>query len=397
MGAQVNSGFQARVNLMRLLAAGMAVIYHVRFLLFAGYPEVAEKSWLLALFYFVTSLGHEAFVMYMVISGVALGGLSIHRWGRGVDPDADLMRRCTWFYCLLTPALLLGGVLDYVGTRALALPEVYAYFTMFSPSLDLAAFAGNMLMLQRFVVPGLGSNTMLYLLAYECWAYLALGALFVFGKHNRMLGWCAAIAIAWMGSVLAPEFLGYLLLWIMGTAVGWLGHNTRVRFRRRYGMPIFVVGLLLSRWGGVHVEQAPASLIPAARMALDLLFGASFALLAVSWLTTGAGQAPLLWLRWTAWRLNRWFSGASFILFTTHFPFMMFIVAIASAEFDVPIGGQPNALAFTMFGATVVAIYLYAYAFSAVASRLARQARHKMAPARARRNGAARKPNDADR
>nr|WP_315216777.1 hypothetical protein [uncultured Duganella sp.] len=373
MDAQLNSGFQARVNLMRLLAAGMAVIYHVRFLLFAGYPEVSEKSLPLTLFYFVTSLGHEAFVMYMVISGLALGGLSIHRWRHGVDPEADLLRRSTWFYCLLTPALLLGGALDFIGTRALARPEVYAHFTMFSPSLDLQAFAGNMLMLQRFVVPGLGSNTMLYLLAYECWAYLALAALFVLGKRSRALGWCGAIAVACAGSVLAPEFLGYLLLWIMGTGVGWLGRNTRVRVQRRYGLPVFVIGLLVSRWGGAHVEQVPDALIPAARMALDLLFGASFALLTVSWLTAGARQAPILWLRWTAWRLNRWFSGASFVLFTTHFPFMMFVVAVASAEFHVPIGGQPGAFAFALFGATVVAICLYAYAFSAVASRLARK------------------------
>ena len=378
MAAQVNNGFQARVNLMRLLAAGMAVIYHVRFLLFAGYPEVSEKSLVLTLFYFVTSLGHEAFVMYMVISGVALGGLSIHRWNSGIDPEADLLRRSTWFYCLLTPALLIGGMLDFLGTRALALPEAYAYFTMFSPSLDLEAFAGNMLMLQRFVVPGLGSNTMLYLLAYECWAYFALAALFVFGKRSRTLGWVAAITVAWAGCMLAPEFLGYLLLWIMGTAVGWLGHNARVRFRRRYGMPIFVIGLLVSRWGGVYVEQAPALLIPAARMALDLLFGASFAMLTVSWLTADAGQAPILWLRWAAWRLNRWFSAASFVLFTTHFPFMMFIVAVASTVFDIPIGGQPGGFAFLTFGAVVLAIWLYAYAFSAAASRLARLARRKL-------------------
>lgn len=379
---QVGSDFQARVNLMRLLAAGMAVIYHVRFLLFAGYPEVAEKSLLLTLFYFVTSLGHEAFVMYMVISGVALGGLSIHRWRHGVDPQRDLLRRSTWFYCLLTPALLLGGALDFIGTHALARRDVYAYFTMFSPSLDLGAFAGNMLMLQRFVVPGLGSNTMLYLLAYECWAYLALAALFVLGKRSRTLGWCAAGAVAVTGSVLAPEFLGYLLLWIMGTGVGWLGHNTRVRFPRRYGMPVFVAGLLLSRWGGAHIEQVPGALVPAARMALDLLFGASFALLTVSWLTAGASQRPILWLRWSAWRLGRWFSGASFVLFTTHFPFMMFVVAAASAAFPVAIGGQPGAFAFLMFGVTVVAICVYAYAFSAVASRLARWVRRRM---RARR------------
>lgn len=375
MDARLNSGFQARINLMRLLAALMAVIYHVRFMLFAAYPEVPDKGLVLKFFYFVTSLGHEAFVVYMVISGLALGGLSVHRWRHGVDPQADLLRRSTWFYCLLTPALLLGGALDFIGTHALARPDVYAYFTMFSPSLDLEAFAGNMLMLQRFVVPGLGSNTMLYLLAYECWAYFALAALFILGKRNRSLGWCAAVAVAIAGSVLAPEFLGYLLLWMMGAGVGWLGYNTKVRFPRHYGTLAFVIGLLVSRWGGAHVEQVPEALITAARMALDLLFGASFALLTASWLAAPSIQTPISWLRWSAWRR---FSGASFVLFTTHFPFMMFIVAVASTVFHLPIGGQPGAFAFLMFGAVVFAIYLYAYVFSAVASRLARRVRRKM-------------------
>ena len=385
MDAQVNSGFQARVNLMRLLAAGMAVIYHVRFLLFAAYPDVPEKGLMLTFFYFVTSLGHEAFVMYMVISGVALGGLSVHRWRRGVPPRVDLLRRSMWFYCLLTPALLLGGAFDFIGTHALARQDVYTYYTLFSPSLDLEAFAGNMLMLQRFVVPGLGSNTMLYLLAYECWAYISLAVWFVLGKRHRMLGWCAAIAVAALGSVLAPEFFGYLLLWMMGTGVGWLGYNTKVRFPRRYGAPVFAIGLLVSRWCGAQVdEQLPEVLVPVARMALDLLFGASFALLTVSWLTARPIQRPISWLRWTAWRLNRWFSGASFVLFTTHFPFMMLVVAVASTVFHIPIGGQPGAFAFLMFGVTVFAICVYAYVFSAVASRLAREGRRRM---RARRGG----------
>lgn len=378
MDAHVNSGFQARVNLMRLLAAGMAVVYHVRFMLFAAYPEVPDKNLVLTGFYFVTSLGHEAFVMYMVISGLALGGPSVHRWRRGVAPQDDLLRRSTWFYCLLTPALLLGGAFDLIGTRALARPDVYAYFAMFSPSLDLEAFAGNMLMLQRFVVPGLGSNTMLYLLAYECWAYIALAVFFMLGQRHRALGWCGAIAVGAAGSALAPEFFGYLLLWLLGTGVGWLGYNARVRFPRRYGTLAFVAGLLVSRWGGTYVEQLPEALVPAGRMALDLLFGVSCALLTVSWLTAPTLQAPLPWLRSIAWRLNRWFSGASFVLFTTHFPFMMFIVAVASSVFHFPIGGQPGALAFWMFGAVVLAIYLYAYAFAAVASRLARVVRRKI-------------------
>jgi hypothetical protein len=43
---------------------------------------------------------------------------------------------------------------------------------------------------------------------------------------------------------------------------------------------------------------------------------------------------------------------------------MMFVVALSSALFRVPLGGQPSLSAFVLFGATVVGIYCYAFAFS---------------------------------
>ena len=378
MKARAYNDFWTLAILVRWLTAAMAVMYHVRFLLFAPYPNVNDTGWALTIFYFVTGLGHEAFVMYMVISGLLIGGPAVRRWLRGINPCSDLVRRSTWFYSLLTPALLFGGAYDLIGSSRFAASGVYAYFPQYSPMLNLETFTGNMLMLQRFVVPGLGSNTMLYLLAYECWAYLILFAWFVLRKRNLALAWHTSLFVTVAGGLLAPEFIGYFILWMLGMGVYRTGHNTGVRISRLYGVLAFTVGLLASRLGGAHLHQMPDAIIPAVRMALDLLFGSGFALLAMAVLTTQEQHAIPARFQLSAWKLNRNFKGADMVLFATHFPFMMFIVAAASSAFHVTLGAQPGAPAFAMFGVTIFAIYLHAYAFSAWISPLAEIARQKM-------------------
>lgn len=316
--------------------------------------------------------------MYMVISGLLIGGPAVRRWRRAIDPSSDLVRRSTWFYSVLTPALLFGGAYDLIGSCRFAASGVYAYFPQYSPTLNLETITGNMLMLQRFVVPGLGSNTMLYLLAYECWAYLILFAWFVLRKRNLALAWHTTLFVTVAGGFLAPEFVGYLLLWMLGTGVYCTRHHMGIRVSRWYGVLAFTAGLLISRLGGTHVHQIPEAIVPAVRMMLDLLFGSGFALLAMAVLTTREKHVIPAKLRLSAWPLNRNFKGADFVLFATHFPFMMFIVAAASSPFHVTLGAQPGAPAFAMFGVTVFAIYLHAYAFSAWISPLAEIARQKM-------------------
>jgi hypothetical protein len=78
------------MSLLRWACAAQVVLYHVRFLLFAEYGRLEHKGLLLRLFYFVTSIGHESFVIYMLLSGVMLGGLSYKRWALAALPVARL-------------------------------------------------------------------------------------------------------------------------------------------------------------------------------------------------------------------------------------------------------------------------------------------------------------------
>lgn len=364
----MNPSFSAILNCSRWLATGAVVLYHVRFLLFASYDQVHDKGFLVKLYYFVTSLGHEGFVLYMVASGMLLGGLSLRRWTRqGQNAWRDVVHKAVWFYALLVPGLLIGGALDIAGSCVLQCTGVYGYFGQFNPDFSLVAVSENLLPLQRFMVPGLGSNAMLYLLAYECWAYLALAGFMLPGR--RPLGVLAGLAIAAEGVILAPEFFGYLALWMLGALL--YRHREQLSRHIPLGLAVamFAVTLLTSRVLGARLSQEPAHFVLVMRTLLDLQFGLGLMLLllALSCRRREKRVWPLL-----LWRLNRFFPSANSVILASHFPFMMFLVAVTSHSLAVPIAGQPRTVVFVLFGVLVVAIYAYAWLLSRLALRLVR-------------------------
>ena len=346
--------------------AGLAVVlYHVRFFLFASYDQLPDKGPLIKAFYFVSSLGHEGFVLYMLASGILMGGLSCCRWSRqGPQAWRDVVHKALWFYAFLVPALLVGGLLDLAGSCVLQCTGVYAYFNQFTPDFSLKTLTENLLPVQRFMVPGLGSNSMLYLLAYECWAYLGLAAYFLLGQ--RRVGIAAGGTIALLGSALAPEFFGYLVLWLTGAILYvWTTRRT-VRVPRGVALGIFLASLLVSRFFGAHLAGMPPHVLLVVRALLDLQFGAGVAILLLAWNAhrTKPRRSPLIW------RLNRAIPSGSSIVFASHFPLMMFLVAAVSHKFGIAIAAQPRPLLFALLGGLVILIYAYAWALSKLAAQL---------------------------
>lgn len=363
----VKTSFPMLLSGSRWLAGFAVVLYHVRFFLFASYDRLPDKGPLIKAFYFVTSLGHEAFVLYMLAGGMLLGGVSVRRWSRqGLQAWRDVAHKALWFYAFLVPALLVGGLLDLIGSCVLQCTGVYAYFNQFTPDFSMKALTENLLPVQRFIVPGLGSNSMLYLLAYECWAYLAFATFFLLGR--RRAGVAAGGTIAVSGIVLAPEFFGYLVLWLMGAILYARRVQLATPASRGWALGIFLASLLASRFLGAHLAGMSPHVVLVLRTLLDLQFGVGLALLL---LALNASQAkphrtPLVW------RINRRIPSGSSIIFASHFPLMMFLVAALSHKLGMPIAGQPRLLLFALFAGLVILIYAYAWALSMFATRLVR-------------------------
>lgn len=367
----MNSLFLSRIATLRWLAALIAVSYHVRYLLFANYGHVAHKGVLTRLFYFVTSLGHESFVAYMVLSGLLLGGLPLARWRRGADPRPDLRRNGRKVYLLLVPALAAGGLLDVAGGTLFAESEVYAALPQSAPThLTPFVLVGNLLLLQDIAVPGFGSNAMLFLLAYEAWAYVVLATAFSLGPSGQRRGCAVAALLAGALVLVAPRYLGYLAAWLLGLGVAVWAPRWRGRIPGWAGAAVLFAVLLASRVAGARLAALPLPYVPLLRLLLDLMVAAGLAVFLAALYGRSGPRRP----RGAAARLRHRLVRLGLPLYATQFPFMAFAVALANAWLGLPLAAQPSAGGLLAFALVIGAIYLFALlsarASAALAARL---------------------------
>ena len=106
------------LNLSRWLAAWLVVAEHARSLMFQDFGASGASGPLVKGFYFITGFGHEAVMIFFVISGYLVGGKVLHRLRAGTFRwRAYLCDRISRLYAVLLVALVLGWALDAAGAR----------------------------------------------------------------------------------------------------------------------------------------------------------------------------------------------------------------------------------------------------------------------------------------
>lgn len=162
----------------RFIAALLVVVSHARDV--AMQPYGGQLA--LAPFYAMTGFGHSAVILFFVLSGFWISRSAL---GRIHAPDfwkRYLLDRLTRLLIVLIPALALGGLLDWLGSRWLNLPIYSGGLGILSlpedigARLDLRVAAGNLAFLQTIAVPPFGTNGPLWSLAWEFWFYLWFAA-----------------------------------------------------------------------------------------------------------------------------------------------------------------------------------------------------------------------------
>jgi peptidoglycan/LPS O-acetylase OafA/YrhL len=301
------------MDAMRALAAFAVVISHARDLMLDDFS--GQFAW--APFYLITGLGHQAVIVFFVLSGFWVGR-SVLRNSRQADFwRSYLVQRLSRLYIVLIPALLLGGLLDYTGGLLLHLP-----FYQFNPSHSFAGLSanqmlpetllGNALFLQTIVVPCFGSNGPLWSLACEFWFYLWFPAVItaVRGRPGPAL---ASLLVA----ILHPELLGYFLIWLMGVAVYLLDrHWPEARPAWAFARPRIVLLMLAAVVLGALLASRSMPGVPG-----DTLLGLAFSVLILYLLRCPAAlPAPPRALAFYG-------SKASYSLYVVHFPMIVFVLA----------------------------------------------------------------------
>ncbi|MDD5460315.1 MAG: acyltransferase [Methylococcales bacterium] len=222
-------------DLLRGISALLVCAGHIRNFLFVGLGSVTNPSIFDKVFYFATGLGHQAVIVFFVLSGYFVGG-SV--WKKlSFDQFSWIeyaLTRLTRLWMVLIPALLSTLYFDSLGKTVinnvgydgrwinllLSGPGIAAK----SIDLSLKTFFGNVSFLQTISVPVFGTNGPLWSLANEFWYYVIFPFVAI-ALHKRSIQ-SLLILIIVVGcfsrfpAVIYSGFLFWLLGWLAVVITG---------------------------------------------------------------------------------------------------------------------------------------------------------------------------------
>jgi len=272
-------------------------------------------------FYLVTGLGHQAVMIFFVLSGFLVGGSVITALQKGKwSWRGYLLRRMTRLWVVLIPALLLTLLWDKLGYAHAPTGYEGAYRELYhsgpTPSIpsdwSICTFLGNTFFLQTILVPCFGTNGPLWSLANEFWYYLLfpLGlTIFITGKwRDRVIALILGVVII---SFLPKSILLGGVIWLLGAVVFYLIQIGMIR--RITSHPawlilslLLTIGALLASRSGRMGEEA------------DLLIGVGCAVLV-------AGLASRVSTNNFYGMISSGMSEISYTLYLVHFPLLAYL------------------------------------------------------------------------
>jgi peptidoglycan/LPS O-acetylase OafA/YrhL len=321
------------LDLLRGAAAVAVLIYHVRYRFFFDYADLANLSLLQKGFYALTAFGHDAVIVFFVLSGYFISSSIIRDCASGNwSWRKYLTNRFVRLYVVLLPGLALTALWDRLGlhyfwTNPIYTGQVQGWQHDFFPvenRLGWPTLLGNLCFLQNVRVPPYGSNDPLWSLSYEFWYYLLFPCAWL-GLFGRSVAWWKRLAyIAACGCGLFALGRGiaiYFPIWLMGTAVAllprapWLA--SKARSAGMLGGALFLTSLGVTHMGAFR--QALGYSV----VACDFVTASSFAGLLYLILQNRTASAQGVYSR-----IAKELAGMSYTLYVVHMSVLVFLRAV---------------------------------------------------------------------
>lgn len=339
------------LDLIRGLSAIAVCASHLRAAMFVDYSSLGLPNLLSKVFYAATGLGHQAVIVFFVLSGFFVGG-SVLRAGEKFRPGSYAIARLSRLWIVLVPALVLTALIDLViGVFAPGvLTGAFQHLWNSGPvsaeeySASLLNFFANVFFLQTVVAPVFGTNGPLWSLSNEFWYYVLFPLLaLAFGRVgpagggiSRVMLRAALGAMALLLLVLLPSSITEAFpVWLLGLAVYFAAGNLSTFARRAaltIGLPGFAVMLGLSKLGYLRSIFGVSP---------DMMVGTAFCVLCIAL----AGATSLHDPRSSFVRISNRLSSFSYSLYLVHFPVVALIGATIYGSHRV----EPSALAMLQF------------------------------------------------
>jgi peptidoglycan/LPS O-acetylase OafA/YrhL len=361
----MNPGISNFLNLSRWISAFAVVIYHLRHLILVDFNEVTSKGIFTKALYFFAGLGHEAVMVFFVISGFLVGGLTLKKWqASGPSLAPYFIDRTARIYTVLIPALACGLLLDWIGLHHANQSELYtnsaqyntnSLTTQICASMDVTTILGNVFMLQGILTEHLGSNGPLWSLSYEWWYYcvFALIAAALTGSGKARWGYAAFAGALLM--LLPAKLIAWGFIWLLGILAFKWSTSRAWRPHPAIGIMLFAMVLAASR-----ISRNVPGGEPGASMVNDFLrdFGLAAAYVVALVSASRWGGLPL-----GLQRINTSLADFSYSTYLCHFPAMVFIAAVGYQFLGMPFLSQPNLYGLSHLLLSALLIYLYCYGF----------------------------------
>ena len=316
------------LDLVRGLAALLVCVGHWRNLLFVDFAMLTAHRRVLGALYLVCGCGHQAVVIFFVLSGYlisqsVLRDLGSRRWSWGRYATHRLVR----LWVVLLPGLVLGGLWDWLGLHSEMAPGLYHGQLVARMIPDVAfnltarAFFANVAFLQTIHATVFGSNGPLWSLAYEFWYYamFPLG-LFVVraGSTLRTRLGCGALlaGIAWF---VGMQALIYFPIWLAGVGLGALPLLKLRNAARALATVVYAPILLVSAKWAVVLGM------PSTRGGHMVDYALAVATVALLW-TMVSAREPASERAWE--RVSRRLADFSYTLYVGHVPMLVLLSAV---------------------------------------------------------------------
>jgi peptidoglycan/LPS O-acetylase OafA/YrhL len=233
------------LDVLRGMAALLVLLGHMRFLLFQDLSLIPEHRWIMALPYMILATGHQAVIVFFVLSGYLVSASVFRALDRGVwSWPSYLLHRVLRLWIVLIPTLLIGAVWDYIGLHLRNQGAILLYSGktgdhLVTRDIHLSYhplnWIGTMFFLHGTSVTAFGSNGALWSLANEFWYYMLFPlALLTFLRKTavrlRGLYICLFFTVAYFVN---REILELFPIWLLGVLLAKLPirsftHRTRI-------------------------------------------------------------------------------------------------------------------------------------------------------------------------
>lgn len=355
--SKVRNNRNPHLDCARGIAALLVLAGHLRAFVFLDYVDLISPNLIAKVFYFLTSLGHQAVMIFFVLSGFLIAqsiqtSVTSKYWSWG----NYAINRLTRLWTVLLPTLLFTALWDTLGKSISGseyyLGEMWRQYSS-GPQLgnvqslySLSSFIGNLFFLQTITVPPFGTNGPLWSLANEFWYYVIFPLLYLLMKHSlSLVEKLLYVSILILLFIFLPVDLLLLgPIWLLGYIVTLMyKHKIVIRFCSTFGYAMGSCIVLI-----VVLFFARMQLI--STMFADFVVGVSFMFVMFGLLNYQSNHTIYI-------RASSFLSNISYTLYLTHFPLLSFLfsVILKNRQYRFGISG------FIVFGVMFIISIAYAY------------------------------------